>query len=103
MPVKRRRQSSGDNRKASTEPQKVISPQGSPKKLTSPVKTLQMNSSAISPPPLTSPVKLSNVSTLLAASALLDGQLDISSELNLPICETAQVGESICSESDRIL
>ncbi|CAL1545855.1 unnamed protein product [Lymnaea stagnalis] len=64
------------------------SSQASPSRvLSSPVKALQMKlAAAVSPPPrLSSPIKLSNVSTLLAASALLDEQPDIACSLKLEV------------------
>ncbi|GFO43966.1 histone-lysine N-methyltransferase mll5 [Plakobranchus ocellatus] len=86
--VKRKRQSSGNEsiNTPSIEKAGLSSPYGSPGKNTSPVKMIP----APSPPKLASPVKLSNVSTLLAASALLDGKLDLSSRLDFEANEPIQ-------------
>lgn len=68
--------------------------QASPTKAsTSPVKSLQMKltTSASPHPPVSSPVKFSNVCTLLAASALLDGQPDLVSSLKLDTPESLPV------------
>lgn len=78
--IKRKRQNSGTEGRSIDDPEQLCMspPLGSPAKQLSPSKTI----SAPSTPKVVSPIKLSNVSTLLAASALLDGKLDLASSLN---------------------
>ncbi|CAG5116983.1 unnamed protein product, partial [Candidula unifasciata] len=94
MGVKRKRQPSGkETCKINLEDKlNCSSSQGSPTKASmSPVKALQMK---LTPPvassplsSLSSPIKLSNVCTLLAASALLDGQPELATSLKLEVPE----------------
>ncbi|BFZ10360.1 hypothetical protein BsWGS_13399 [Bradybaena similaris] len=92
--VKRKRQPSGKETCKINLEEKLnsSSSQGSPTKASmSPVKALQMKlttAAASSPhPPISSPIKLSNVCTLLAASALLDGQPELATSLKLEVPE----------------
>ncbi|GFS22446.1 histone-lysine N-methyltransferase 2E [Elysia marginata] len=75
--VKRKRQNSGTE-VSGTDQICMSPPLGSPGKHLSPSKTTSTSST----PKVVSPVKFSNVSTLLAASALLDGKLDLANSLD---------------------
>ncbi|XP_059153755.1 mucin-4-like isoform X2 [Physella acuta] len=92
--LKRKKQLTGGDasRDCSNDTSNSSSSHTSPSRvLSSPVKALQMKlATSSSPPRLSSPIKLSNVSTLLAASALLDEQPDIASSLKLEVPESLQ-------------